>query len=174
MMKQLKRLGLMGAALLFITACSSVGGAGGAGGVGGTGGMGVDGGNINPHTGVQNSTYYDADYGQRGTADRIIYFDFDSDRLRRESYNVAQAHAEELKRNPNRGMFLEGHTDDRGSHEYNMGLGERRAKAVRDVMVSYGVNPAQLRVRSYGKELPAVSGYDEGAWAQNRRVELVY
>lgn len=73
------------------------------------------------------STYYDADYGKRGTADRIIYFDFDSDRLRAESYDVVKAHADELKRNPNRGVWLEGHTDDRGSHEYNMGLGERRA-----------------------------------------------
>lgn len=166
MRKAFSRVGFLGAVMLFVSACSSVGG-----GAGAAGGYGSD---INPATGVANSTYYDADYGQRGTADRIIYFDFDSDRLRQESYNVVQAHAQELKQNPNRGMYLEGHTDDRGSHEYNMGLGERRAKSVRDLMVSYGVNPNQLRVRSYGKELPAVSGYDEGARAQNRRVELVY
>ncbi|GGZ98227.1 peptidoglycan-associated lipoprotein Pal [Ignatzschineria ureiclastica] len=120
------------------------------------------------------STYYDADYGKRGTADRIIYFDFDSDRLRAESYDVVKAHADELKRNPNRGVWLEGHTDDRGSHEYNMGLGERRANSVKALMLQSGANPNQIRVRSYGKEMPAVSGYDEAAWAQNRRVEIVY
>ncbi len=151
-----------------LAACSTTGSGNGVDGASASG-YGYDGYNNGPA-----STYYDADYGKRGTADRIIYFDFDSDRLRRESYDVVNAHADELKRNPNRGVWLEGHTDDRGSHEYNMGLGERRANSVRALMLQSGVNPNQIRVRSYGKEMPAVSGYDEAAWAQNRRVEIVY
>lgn len=168
MKKRTMKVALLGITALVVSACST-------GGRTGAAGMnGLDGANAAGYGAGQASTYYDADYGKRGTADRIIYFDYDSDRLRRESYDVVEAHANELKRNPSRGMWLEGHTDDRGSHEYNMGLGERRAKSVRDLMIQYGANANQIRVRSYGKEMPAVSGYDEGAWAQNRRVEIVY
>lgn len=139
----------------------------------------VNGSNVDSSSGMgyasgPSSTYYDVDYGKRGTVDRIIYFDFDSDRLRTESYDVVKAHGEELQRNPNRGVWLEGHTDDRGSHEYNMGLGERRANSVKSLLLQSGANPNQIKVRSYGKEMPAVSGYDERAWAQNRRVEIIY
>lgn len=126
------------------------------------------------YNGEQASTYYDSMYGKRGTQDRILYFDFDSDRLRQESYAVVSAHATELRKNPSRGVILEGHTDDRGSREYNIGLGERRAKSVSSLMVSEGVNQNQIRVVSYGKERPAVGGSDEGSRAQNRRVEIVY
>ncbi len=120
------------------------------------------------------SSYYDPQYGQRGTIDRVIYFDYDSDSLRSESNNVVMAHSQQLVSNPNQGIILEGHTDERGSREYNIGLGERRANSVRQLMIASGVNPAQIRVVSYGKERPAVGGSDEGAWAQNRRVEIVY
>lgn len=148
---------------LVLTACAS------------TGKSQVEGGeDVSGYYGVETSSYNDPMYGKRGTQDRVIYFDFDSDRLRPESYNVARAHAEALKKSPSQGVWLDGHTDERGSAEYNLGLGERRAKAVRQVMTSDGVNPQQIRVRSYGKELPAVAGHDEGAWAQNRRVEIVY
>lgn len=149
-----------------VAACSSTSG-------GGTNGDGTYG-NGAGYNGEQASTYYDSEYGKRGTQDRILYFDFDSDRLRQESYNVVSAHAAELRKNPSRGVILEGHTDDRGSREYNIGLGERRAKSVSNLMVSEGVNPNQIRVVSYGKERPAVSGSDEGSWAQNRRVEIIY
>lgn len=170
-MRKLMMRGIFIALLgVVVAACSSTGGAGGVGGTGGPGGVGYGYG----YGEGPASTYYDADYGKRGTADRIIYFDFDSDRLRRESYDVVRAHGQELKANPNRGVWLEGHTDDRGSHEYNMGLGERRALSVRDLLLQSGANPNQIKVRSYGKEMPAVSGYDERAWAQNRRVEIVY
>lgn len=120
------------------------------------------------------STYNDPNYGSQGTKDRVIYFDYDSDALRAESHNVVAAHANALKSNPSKGLLLEGHTDERGSREYNLGLGERRAKSVRQMMITQGANPAQIRVMSYGKERPAVSGSDEGAYAQNRRVEIVY
>lgn len=166
----MRKLVMKGAAVMLFgfvaAACSTTGG---------TNGTGADGfGNGYGYGEGPASTYYDAEYGKRGTADRIIYFDFDSDRLRAESYDVVKAHGEELKRNPNRGVWLEGHTDDRGSHEYNMGLGERRGNSVRDLLLQSGANSNQIKVRSYGKEMPAVSGYDERAWAQNRRVEIVY
>ncbi|OYQ83677.1 peptidoglycan-associated lipoprotein Pal [Wohlfahrtiimonas chitiniclastica] len=157
----------------FIAACSSTSGSGENGY--GDGGYGsVNGGAGTGYNGEQASTYYDSMYGKRGTEDRIIYFDFDSDRLRQESYNVVSAHAAELRKNPSRGIILEGHTDDRGSREYNIGLGERRAKAVSTLMTSEGVNHNQIRIVSYGKERPAVGGSGEGSWAQNRRVEIIY
>lgn len=150
-----------------VAACSSTSGSSGTDGNGSFG-------NGSGYNGEQASTYYDAMYGKRGTQDRILYFDFDSDRLRQESYNVVSAHAAELRSNPSRGIILEGHTDDRGSREYNIGLGERRAKTVSNLMASEGVNPNQIRIVSYGKERPAVGGSDEGARAQNRRVEIIY
>ncbi len=162
----LQYLGMFAVSAMLV-ACSSFGGSSSSNGSGSNGsGTGYE--------GEQASTYYDSMYGKRGIEDRIIYFDFDSDRLRQESYAVVTAHAEELKRYPNKGMILEGHTDDRGSREYNIGLGERRAKAVYQLLVSQGAKPNQIRIVSYGKERPAVSGSDEGAWAQNRRVEIVY
>lgn len=149
-----------------VAACSSTSGSG----AGGTDAYG----NGSGYNGEQSSTYYDSMYGKRGIQDRIVYFDFDSDRLRQESYAVVSAHAAELRNNPSRGIILEGHTDDRGSREYNIGLGERRAKSVSSLMVSEGVSPNQIRVVSYGKERPAVGGSDEGSRAQNRRVEIIY
>ena len=107
-----------------VAACSSTSGSG----AGGSDAYG----NGSGYNGEQASTYYDSMYGKRGTQDRILYFDFDSDRLRQESHAVVSAHAAELRNNPSRGVILEGHTDDRGSREYNIGLGERRAKSVSD------------------------------------------
>ncbi len=160
------------ATLLALTGCtksSTV--ADGSNGVGGNGTTGIYGG-----AGGSGSGAYGDDplYGTRGTADRVIYFDYDSDNIRADSKNVVQAHAQEMVSNASRGVLLEGHTDDRGSREYNIGLGERRANAVRQLMNAYGVNSSQIRTISYGKERPAVSGSDEGAWAHNRRVEIVY
>ncbi|MNY60164.1 Peptidoglycan-associated lipoprotein precursor [compost metagenome] len=80
-------------------------------------------------------------------------------------------HAKDLKANGNR-VVLEGHTDERGTREYNMALGERRAKAVQRYLVLQGVSPAQLELVSYGEERPVATGNDEQSWAQNRRVEL--
>ena len=80
-------------------------------------------------------------------------------------------HAKDLKANGAR-VVLEGHADERGTREYNMALGERRAKAVQRYLVLQGVSPAQLEVVSYGEERPVATGSDEQSWAQNRRVEL--
>jgi peptidoglycan-associated lipoprotein len=107
-------------------------------------------------------------------ATRIVYFDFDSSDIKGESTDVVAAHAKYLGTNPSARIRLEGHTDERGSPEYNIGLGERRAQAVRHSMLLQGASDAQITTVSYGEERPAVAGHDDAAWAKNRRVEIVY
>jgi peptidoglycan-associated lipoprotein len=104
----------------------------------------------------------------------IIYFDFDSASIRSEYAQSIAAHASHLADNVGLAVRLEGHTDERGSREYNIGLGERRAQAVRRALMLQGVGGDQISTVSYGEERPAVSGSDEEAWAMNRRVEIVY
>lgn len=105
---------------------------------------------------------------------RIVYFDFDRAEIGADSQSVVTAHAAFLSKNPNFKVRLEGHADERGSREYNIGLGERRGQAVRRAMMLQGVAEAQLTTVSYGEERPASAGSDEQAYAQNRRVEIVY
>jgi peptidoglycan-associated lipoprotein len=107
-------------------------------------------------------------------ARRIIYFDFDSSEIRGEGTDTVAAHAKYLTANPSLHVRLEGHTDERGSREYNIGLGERRAQAVRRALLLQGASDGQITTVSYGAERPAVAGSDEAAWAKNRRVEIVY
>lgn len=104
----------------------------------------------------------------------IIYFDFDSAAIRPEYSESIAAHAANLVEDPSLMIRLEGHTDERGSREYNIGLGERRAQAVRQALMLQGVSASQISTVSYGEERPAVTGSDEEAWAMNRRVEIVY
>lgn len=105
---------------------------------------------------------------------RLIYFDFDSAEIRPEFVAVIGAHARAIVKNASIRVRLEGHTDERGSPEYNVGLGERRAQAVRRALMLQGVSEAQIATVSYGEERPAVPGQTEEAWAKNRRVEFVY
>lgn len=98
-----------------------------------------------------------------------VYFAFDSSVLRQESQAVLRQQAAWLQRNPNVVAVIEGHTDERGTREYNLALGERRADAVRSFLVAQGVSSERLRTVSYGKDRPAALGADERAWAQNRR-----
>jgi peptidoglycan-associated lipoprotein len=105
---------------------------------------------------------------------KIIYFDFDRDTIRSEFIDVLRAHAGYLIANPDARVTIEGHADERGSREYNIGLGERRANAVSRFLQAEGVNPYQLGSISYGEERPAVYGNDELSWAENRRAVLVY
>ncbi|MGU2315307.1 peptidoglycan-associated lipoprotein Pal [Pseudomonas aeruginosa] len=100
-----------------------------------------------------------------------FYFEYDSSDLKPEAMRALDVHAKDLKGSGQR-VVLEGHTDERGTREYNMALGERRAKAVQRYLVLQGVSPAQLELVSYGKERPVATGHDEQSWAQNRRVEL--
>lgn len=108
------------------------------------------------------------------SADRIVYFDFDSAQIRADSRPIIEANARALVGNPQIITQLEGHTDERGSREYNIALGERRADSVRQYMIAMGVSPQQIRVVSYGEERPVAFGSDEQSYALNRRVEIVY
>ena len=107
-------------------------------------------------------------------AQRTIYFDFDSYEIPAQFREIVAAHAKQLASHGNMKARLEGHTDERGSREYNIGLGERRAQSVRRALMLQGVGDTQLVTVSYGEERPAVAGSDEAAWAKNRRVEIVY
>lgn len=107
-------------------------------------------------------------------AKRVIYFDFDSSDIKGEGNDIVAAHAKYLASHGGTRVRLEGNTDARGSREYNIGLGERRAQAVRRALLLQGVTEAQLSTVSYGAERPAVAGNDDAAWAKNRRVEIVY
>ncbi|MCU4377075.1 peptidoglycan-associated lipoprotein Pal [Acinetobacter haemolyticus] len=107
-------------------------------------------------------------------AKRVVHFDYDSSELSNEDYQTLQAHAQFLVANANSRVALTGHTDERGTREYNMALGERRAKAVESFLVTNGVNPQQLEAVSYGKEAPVNPGHNEAAWKENRRVEINY
>ncbi len=104
----------------------------------------------------------------------IVYFTYDSSEIRPEYLEVVAAHAAFLAKYPNAKVRLEGHADERGSREYNIGLGERRAQAVRRALQLQGATEAQIATVSYGEERPAVPGSDEAAYAQNRRVEIVH
>ncbi len=105
---------------------------------------------------------------------RVYYFDYDSYEVKDEDRQAVSAHAKRLVNAPRTHVRVEGHTDKQGSAEYNIALGERRARAVADRLMSQGVPQAQISIVSYGKEKPAVPGDDESAWSQNRRVVLVY
>jgi len=107
-------------------------------------------------------------------AQRVVYFDFDSSVVHDDAMAMLQAHAEYLVSNTATVVTVEGHTDERGTREYNIALGERRADAVRRILLANGVAASQIKIVSYGEERPAALGHDEQAWAQNRRAELVY
>jgi peptidoglycan-associated lipoprotein len=111
--------------------------------------------------------------GPRNVA-RIIYFDFDSNAIKPEYQAIIDGHARFLKSNPARHIFVEGHTDERGSREYNLALGQRRAEAVRNALKLLGVQDNQVEAVSFGKEKPADPASNEEAWAKNRRAEIVY
>lgn len=105
---------------------------------------------------------------------RVIYFDLNSDTVKEEDRSTVSAHAKHLADNPDEVVTLEGHADERGSSEYNLALGERRANAVRQLLLAEGATAKQIQTVSYGEEKPADTGHDESAWDLNRRVELVY
>lgn len=107
-------------------------------------------------------------------AKRVVYFDFDSAVVRDDFTAVVEAHASYLADHPNVRVTLEGHADERGTREYNLGLGERRATAVQQFLSLMGARAGQIQTVSYGEERPAVDGHDDQAWGQNRRVEIVY
>ena len=105
---------------------------------------------------------------------RTVYFAYDTDTVLEQDRPVVEAHAQYLASNPGAAITLEGHADERGSREYNVALGERRASSVRQLMTLLGASGSQIRMVSYGEERPEVEGHDEASWAQNRRVEIIY
>ncbi len=105
---------------------------------------------------------------------RVIYFEYDQDTVKSEYAALIQAHANYLANNRGRKIRLEGHADERGSREYNMALGQRRADAVRKATSVLGVSNDRMETVSFGEDKPKATGHDESAWAQNRRVEIVY
>ena len=105
---------------------------------------------------------------------RVVYFDFDSSNLTPEAQRVVEAHAQYLSSNPGMAVVLEGHADERGTREYNLAMGERRANAVSEILQALGVAPDAIRTISYGEERPISMGQDESAWSLNRRVEILY
>lgn len=107
-------------------------------------------------------------------ANRVVYFEYDSSSVRQEDVATLEAHAAYLGEHQNVTVRLIGHTDERGSREYNLALGERRALAIRQILMLQGASVKQFEVTSFGEERPAVEGSDEAAWQQNRRVELNY
>jgi len=108
------------------------------------------------------------------TKERIVYFDFDSYVIRAEARPIVEAHGRRLRADPKLHVALEGHTDDRGGREYNLGLGQKRADAVRKALSLMGVADSQMEAVSFGKEKPAVPGTSEAAMQENRRVEINY
>lgn len=112
--------------------------------------------------------------GRKQLSKRVYYFDYDSNVVHDEDRAAIDANASYLVAHSSAKVMLEGHTDPRGSREYNIGLGERRAKAVADILISHGVNPSQIRVVSYGAEKLASPGRTESDYQMDRRVVLVY
>lgn len=107
-------------------------------------------------------------------AKRVIYFAYDSSEVTPEGRELIATHARYLVQNPEISVVLEGHADERGSREYNLALGERRAKAVERLVTLQGVGARQLQVISFGEERPVAFGHEDSAWQLNRRVELLY
>jgi peptidoglycan-associated lipoprotein len=105
---------------------------------------------------------------------RVIYFEYDSSNILAEDQDLLIAHAGYMTANPGQGVTLEGHADERGSREYNIGLGDRRVQSVRRMLELQGVSPSQINTVSYGEEKPAVEGHSDTAWRMNRRVEIIY
>ncbi len=105
---------------------------------------------------------------------RTLYFDYDAVEIKPEYLTLLRLHAGYLGSHPGQRVTLEGHTDERGTREYNQALGDQRADAVRRVMLAEGVPPKQLETLSYGEERPADSGHGESSWRLNRRVIIQY
>ena len=105
---------------------------------------------------------------------RIIYFEFDRAELKPEDETLIAAHARYLASHPGTRVRLEGHTDERGSREYNIALGQKRADAVKRMMMLMGAQESQIETVSFGKEKPKNPGHDEAAWAENRRDDILY
>ncbi len=152
----------MFAAVLLLAACETASdqSAGTAGAGGGAGGAGAG-----PRPGTEEDLV--ANVGDR------VFFDFDKSDLKPEARRTIERWSAWLKQYPNVSVTVEGHCDERGTREYNLALGERRANAAKNFLTSLGVDARRVSTISYGKERPAVVGSNEAAWSQNRRAVMV-
>jgi peptidoglycan-associated lipoprotein len=132
-------------------------------GVGGAGVTGTPGG-VQPHKDPANIL----------SRNRSVFFDYDQFTIKDEYKATVEAHAKYLQSNRTLRVTLQGHTDERGTREYNIALGQKRADAVKKLMVLLGANEVQIETVSFGKEKPRREGHDESSWADNRRVDIVY
>jgi peptidoglycan-associated lipoprotein len=105
---------------------------------------------------------------------RSIYFDLDSYTIKSEQRDLVAAHAKFMVKNPQFKVLLQGNTDERGSSEYNLSLGQKRSDALKKALVLLGVSESQIETVSLGKEKPRNEGHDESAWAENRRADILY
>jgi len=112
------------------------------------------------------------EYGKRASRLQRIYFDFDKSRIRTDMRAVIKQNAVLLRSHPGLRITIEGHCDERGSEEYNMALGQRRTRSVRNYLVTLGIDPSRLNTISYGEELPLISGHSREVWSKNRRAEF--
>ncbi|MET4580310.1 peptidoglycan-associated lipoprotein Pal [Ottowia thiooxydans] len=152
------------------SASSTTSGAGTGAGTSGTQGQGAGQSSVAP---VQVDASKSDVAGPTGV-DRVIYFDYDSFVVQPAFQSVVDQHARFLQANRGRSVVLEGNTDERGSREYNLALGQKRSEAVRRALTLVGASDSQIEAVSFGEEKPAVSGSGEDAYAKNRRVELRY
>jgi peptidoglycan-associated lipoprotein len=129
---------------------------------------------VTPITTIEPETVVEETGDSDLLAERKVYFDFDRSEIRPEFRDLIAAHANYLAANPDVSVTIEGHCDERGTREYNMALGERRADAVRRLLTLQGASKSQISTVSYGEEQPAVEGHDESAWKWNRRAVIVY
>ncbi len=183
--------GLIGA-LLLLTACGGpkppayetgtaaqgVAGQQGSQAAGGQSGIqeeGLTGGQVNQlqKEGAQESMGVAEDQALNAFISEDIYFDFDSAQLLPKAQEVLKRKADWLRAHPGARVIIEGHTDERGTVEYNLALGDRRAEAAKSFLVELGISPDRITTISYGEERPADPGHDEAAWAKNRRAQFV-
>jgi peptidoglycan-associated lipoprotein len=135
--------------------------------------VGAESGAVGAGTGVEGQAL-DAKTKADLLAKRRVHFAFDSSAVDDENRAIVEAHAGYLMANKNIKVVLEGHTDERGTREYNLALGERRAEAVARMFKLLGITPDRIKTVSYGEEKPIAQGHTEGDWALNRRVEIIY
>ncbi len=104
----------------------------------------------------------------------VFYFEFDQSSINADDLDTLASHGEYIAKSPSTRVRLEGHTDERGAREYNVALGENRAKSIVRILQLQGVRPEQISVLSFGEEQPADIGHNDNSWALNRRVEIIY
>ena len=161
---------VIAAAMVWAAGCSTTG----TNGANGTG-AGADGAGLGANAyGSGNGSVNGTDLNDVNSLQTVFYFDFDQSVVRQDGFADLEAHAHYLSSHPSASVRLEGHADERGTREYNMALGERRAQAVERLLIVNGASAGQIETVSYGEEKPAVLGHDDSSLAQNRRVELKY